>query len=42
MRVSWHLLGVGQNMKDHVAFGCVWEASQPMLPASTLSQAVAF
>lgn len=40
--VVQHLPGVGQNMQDHVAFGFVWEASQPMLPASTLSQAVAF
>ncbi|WP_394375925.1 GMC family oxidoreductase [Stutzerimonas frequens] len=24
-----HLPGVGQNLQDHIAFGCTWEYSQP-------------
>jgi choline dehydrogenase len=36
------LPGVGRNLHDHVAFGCVWEASDSALPSSPRSQTVCF
>jgi choline dehydrogenase len=36
------LPGVGQNLHDHVAIGCVWEASDAPLPRAPRSSAVAF
>jgi choline dehydrogenase len=30
-----HLPGVGQNLQDHPAFGCVWEYQQPLPPRNT-------
>jgi choline dehydrogenase len=37
-----HLPGVGRNLHDHVALGCVWEATDTPLPGAPRSQAVSF
>jgi choline dehydrogenase len=36
------LPGVGRNLHDHVALGCVWEASEETLPKAPRSQTVCF
>ena len=36
------LPGVGRNLHDHVALGCVWEAAENNLPSAPRSQAVCF
>ena len=36
------LPGVGRNLHDHVALGCVWEAPENTLPSAPRSQAVCF
>ena len=36
------LSGVGRNLHDHVALGCVWEAAEEELPKAPRSQAVCF
>ena len=36
------LPGVGRNLHDHAALGCVWEANEKPLPGSPRSQAVCF
>ena len=36
------LPGVGRNLHDHVALGCVWEVSEKALPGAPRSQAVCF
>ena len=36
------LPGVGRNLHDHVALGCVWEATEKPLPGAPRSQAVCF
>ena len=45
-RVGIHVLevlpGVGRNLHDHVAFGCVWENTDPSLPALPRGQVVGF
>ena len=40
--VVQHLPGVGQNLQDHIALGCVFEASDAALPPEPRGQAVAF
>ena len=30
--VVQHLPGVGQNLQDHINFGCIWEYNKPLLP----------
>jgi choline dehydrogenase len=40
--VAQHLPGVGQNLQDHPAFGCIWEYSEPLAPHNTGSEAVCF
>ncbi|MEI9980896.1 MAG: GMC family oxidoreductase N-terminal domain-containing protein [Edaphobacter sp.] len=40
--VVQHLPGVGQNLQDHPAFGCIWEYSEPLAPHNTGSEAVCF
>jgi choline dehydrogenase len=30
-----HLPGVGQNLQDHVSFGCIWEYREPIAPRNT-------
>jgi choline dehydrogenase len=37
-----HLPGVGRNLHDHVALGCVWEATEKPLPSAPRSQMVCF
>ena len=36
------LPGVGRNLHDHVALGCVWDATEKPLPSAPRSQAVCF
>jgi choline dehydrogenase len=36
------LPGVGRNLHDHVAFGCVWEKTQEELPSAPRSQTACF
>jgi choline dehydrogenase len=33
--VVHHLPGVGQNLQDHLAFGCIWEYHSPLAPRNT-------
>jgi choline dehydrogenase len=40
--VLQHLPGVGQNLQDHPAFGCVWEYQQPLAPRNTGGEATYF
>lgn len=40
--VVQHLVGVGRNLHDHVALGCVWEASGRSLPSAPRGQAACF
>jgi choline dehydrogenase len=35
-----HLPGVGQNLQDHVALGCIWEYREPLAPRNTGSEAI--
>jgi len=37
-----HLPGVGCNLHDHVALGCVWDVTEKPLPRTPRSQAVCF
>ncbi len=37
-----HLPGVGRNLHDHVALGCVWEGTGKPIPSAPRSQAVSF
>src|ERR1700682_1703990 len=40
--VVQHLPGVGQNLQDHAAFGCLWEYQQPLPPRNNGSEATYF
>jgi choline dehydrogenase len=40
--VAQNLAGLGRNLHDHVALGCVWEATGEPLPSAPRSQAVCF
>src|SRR6202158_5805717 len=40
--VVQHLPGVGQNIQDHPAFGCVWEYQRPLPPRNTGCEATYF
>jgi choline dehydrogenase-like flavoprotein len=40
--VVQNLPGVGRNLHDHVALGCVWEAPENTLPSAPRSQGVCF
>jgi choline dehydrogenase len=37
--VIHHLQGVGRNMQDHQAFGCIWEYREPLAPRNGGSEA---
>ena len=37
-----HIPGVGQNLQDHVSFGCTWETHGPMLPRNSGSEATLY
>lgn len=40
--VVQHLPGVGQNLQDHVSFGCTWEFSEPLAPRNSGSEATMY
>jgi choline dehydrogenase len=40
--VVQHLPGVGQNLQDHPAFGCVWEYRRPLPPRNAGCEATYF
>lgn len=40
--VVQHLPGVGRNLHDHVALGCIWEATAKPLPSAPRSQTACF
>src|SRR5262249_32297681 len=42
IRVRQALPGVGRNLHDHPAFGCVWESTGRGLPAGPRSQTACF
>lgn len=37
-----HLPGVGQNLQDHVSFGCTWEYREPIAPRNSGSEATLY
>lgn len=37
-----HLPGVGQNLQDHVSFGCIWEYADPIAPRNSGSEATLY
>lgn len=37
-----HLPGVGQNLQDHVSFGCIWEYRKPIPPRNSGSEATLY
>jgi choline dehydrogenase len=37
-----HLPGVGQNLQDHVSFGCTWEYADPIAPRNSGSEATLY
>ncbi len=40
--VVQNLPGVGQNLQDHVSFGCTWEFSEPLAPRNSGSEATMY
>jgi choline dehydrogenase len=40
--VVHHLPGVGQNLQDHVSFGCIWEYREPIAPRNTGNEATLY
>lgn len=40
--VAQHLPGVGQNLQDHVSFGCIWEYREPIAPRNSGSEATLY
>src|SRR5258708_25931213 len=40
--VVQHLLGVGQNFQDHVAFLCIWEYREALPPRNNMAEATFF
>lgn len=40
--VIQHLPGVGQNLQDHVSFGCIWEYKEPIAPRNSGSEATLY
>lgn len=37
-----YLPGVGQNLQDHVSFGCIWEYREPVAPRNSGSEATLY
>src|SRR4029077_18194265 len=37
-----HLPGVGQNLQNHFAIGCIWEYEKPLAPRNSASEATFF
>ena len=42
VHVLQHLPGVGRNFQDHLAFDCVWEYQEALLPRNNMSEAILF
>ena len=40
--VVQYLPGVGQNLQDHVSFGCIWEYREPVAPRNSGSEATLY
>jgi choline dehydrogenase len=40
--VVQHLPGVGQNLQDHVSFGCIWDYEAPLAPRNSGSEATLY
>ena len=40
--VKQHLPGVGQNLQDHLSFGCIWEYREPLAPRNGGSEATLY
>lgn len=40
--VEQHLPGVGQNLQDHLSFGCIWEYCEPLAPRNGGSEATLY
>ncbi|GBD50202.1 GMC family oxidoreductase [Methylopila sp. Yamaguchi] len=40
--VTQHLPGVGQNLQDHLSFGCIWEYREPIAPRNSGSEATLY
>jgi choline dehydrogenase len=40
--VVQHLPGVGQNLQDHSAIGCIWEYQKPLAPRNSAGEATFF
>ncbi|MGA0532561.1 GMC family oxidoreductase [Hansschlegelia sp. KR7-227] len=40
--VKLHLPGVGQNLQDHLSFGCIWEYREPLAPRNGGSEATLY
>jgi choline dehydrogenase len=40
--VKQHLPGVGQNLQDHLSFGCIWEYREPIAPRNSGSEATLY
>lgn len=40
--VVQHLPGVGQNLQDHVSFGCIWEYAESIAPRNSGSEATLY
>jgi len=40
--VVQHLPGVGQNLQDHVSFGCIWDYAEPIAPRNSGSEATLY
>ncbi|MBO1019301.1 GMC family oxidoreductase N-terminal domain-containing protein [Methylobacterium sp. SD274] len=40
--VLQHLPGVGQNLQDHVSFGCIWNYEEPIAPRNSGSEATLY
>lgn len=40
--VVQHLPGVGQNLQDHVSFGCIWDYAEPLAPRNSGSEATLY
>ncbi|MHC2087123.1 GMC family oxidoreductase [Methylobacterium sp. CM6244] len=40
--VLQHLPGVGQNLQDHLSFGCIWNYEEPIAPRNSGSEATLY
>jgi choline dehydrogenase len=42
IQLKQHLPGVGQNLQDHLSFGCIWEYREPIAPRNSGSEATLY